>query len=236
MIALNPAKISLMLASLFPANVSAAEMRELGDPALLLAEEKQYAGKAVAKRIGEYAAGRLCARRALAQFGLVEFALRVGESREPVWPESMVGSITHTTGFCAAVAATKSNLLGVGMDTEIAGSVKPQLFQSICTPREIEWIRTLPCAQQTEAATLLFSAKEAFYKCQFPLVREHLGFQDATIEVLGWGEARGVLKIHATRAIAFTRVSRQPVLTNYLFHEHFVSVGVALQAEKAVPA
>jgi 4'-phosphopantetheinyl transferase EntD len=232
----NPAKISPTLASLFPSPALVAEMRVSGDPALLLPAERQHVGKAVAKRIGEYTAGRLCARRIFQEFGLADIAIRAGTSREPLWPDSLVGSITHTTGFCAAVIAYKSNLAGVGLDSEVAGSVKPQLFPSICTSAEIDWIRTLPLAQQSNAATLLFSAKEAFYKCQFPLVREQLGFHDATIEVPSWGEARGVIKIHATRAIAFTRVANRPVLANFLFHEQFVTVAVALPAEhRAAP-
>jgi 4'-phosphopantetheinyl transferase EntD len=232
-IVFNPAKISAALASLFPANSQVAEMREPGDPALLLPDERPYAARAVAKRVGEYTAGRLCARRALQGLGLAETAIRVGAAREPMWPEAVVGSITHTTGFCAAVVASKTNLAGVGLDSEIAGSVKQQLFPSICTSAEIDWIQTLPIEQQGAAATLIFSAKEAFYKCQFPLVREHLGFHDARIEVPTWGAERGTLKIHATRAIAFTRVVSEPLLINYLFHEQFVSVGVALRAEKA---
>jgi 4'-phosphopantetheinyl transferase EntD len=220
------------LASLFPANAQAAEMREPGDPALLLPDEGLYVAKAVAKRVGEYTAGRLCARRALQGLGVADTAIRVGAAREPLWPEAVVGSITHTTGFCAAVVASKSNLVSVGLDSEIAGSVKPQLFPSICTPAEIDWIQRLPIEQQGDAATLIFSAKEAFYKCQFPLVREHLGFHDAAVKVPTWGEVRGVLEIHATRAIAFVS---QPLLANYLFHEQFVTVGVALRAEKMLP-
>jgi 4'-phosphopantetheinyl transferase EntD len=211
-------------------------MREPGNPALLLPDERQYVAHAVAKRLGEYTAGRLCARRMLRELGLIESAIRVGAAREPLWPESVIGSITHTTGFCAAVVAQKSSLAAVGLDSEIAGSVKPHLFPSIFNPVEIDWIRTLPGAEQGHAATLLFSAKEAFYKCQFPLVREHLGFHDATIAVPKWGERQGVLEIHATRPIAFTQVASPLFKVNYLFHEQFVTVGVALQAKKIIPS
>jgi 4'-phosphopantetheinyl transferase EntD len=207
-------------------------MRQRGDPALLLPEERQYVAKAVSKRIAEYAAGRVCGRLVLQELGHSDFAIRVGDQREPLWPESVVGSITHTTGFCAAVAANKSNVKGLGLDCEVAGSVKPELFPSICTSTEIDWLRTLPLAQQRHAATLLFSAKEAFYKCQFPLVRERLGFHDALIEVRQWGEPSGALRVHATRAIALTEIAGQSLVASYLFHENFVTVGVALQAEK----
>jgi 4'-phosphopantetheinyl transferase EntD len=215
--------------------VLAAEMREYGDPALLLPEERQFVAKAVLKRVGEYTAGRLCARLILRELGLSDFAIRAGEEREPIWPESVVGSITHTSGFCAAVAADQSGVRGLGLDSEIAGSVKPELFPSICTPSEIDWIATLPVTQQRDAATMLFSAKEAFYKCQFPLVRERLRFHDATIEVLKWGEDRGVLKVHTSPGIAFKKFASQVLAANYLFHQNFITVGVALTVEEVSP-
>jgi hypothetical protein len=56
--------------SLFPPGVAVAVRREPGDPADLLPGEAVYVAKAVPKRINEFAAGRACARRALATFGM----------------------------------------------------------------------------------------------------------------------------------------------------------------------
>src|SRR5208282_5779110 len=86
---------------LLPPGIVVVEMHSAGDTAALLPEEAAYLGRSVPKRAQEFAAGRVCARRALAELGVVDFPLRVGEDREPLWPEGTVGSITHTTGFCA---------------------------------------------------------------------------------------------------------------------------------------
>jgi 4'-phosphopantetheinyl transferase EntD len=226
----NPAVLSASLASLFPAGALVAEQRIPGDPALLYPEEAAHLGRAVSKRMQEFAAGRLCARRVLAEFGVRCFPVRAAEDRQPLWPAPLVGSITHTDGFCAAVAADKSRIAAVGMDTEVAASVKAELWPGICTHAEITWLQSLPQSRQVAAATLIFTAKEAFYKCQYPLARERLGFQDATVEVAGWGALRGDFMIHANKSVAFARHAAMPLSGSFLFHEQFVTAGVALVA------
>jgi len=166
----------------------------------------------------------------LAEFGIHDFPIEVAEDRQPVWPETLVGSITHTTGFCAAVVAERSRLRAVGLDSEISDSVKADLWPSICTSAEINWLRSLPELQQTRAATLIFSAKEAFYKCQYPLTRQFLTFRDVIVEVSGWDGPGGTYTILPTRGIAFAELCALPLHGQYLFHEQFVSAGIALAA------
>jgi len=218
------------LSSLFPSGALAAELREPGDPSLLLPEEAQTLSRAVIKRVQEFSAGRLCARVLLAEFGIHDFPIKAADDRQPLWPETLVGSITHTTGLCAAVVAQRTLLRAVGLDTEVAESVKAELWPFICTPTEIEWLGSLPKGQQAMAATLVFSAKEAFYKCQFPLVGERLGFHDVRVEALSWGAPRGSFIIHATRRIALAERAVLPLQGSYSFHEQFLSAGIALTA------
>jgi 4'-phosphopantetheinyl transferase EntD len=229
----NPAKLSPSLSSLFPPGALAAELREPGDPSLLLPAEAQYLGKAVLKRVQEFAAGRLCARALLAEFGIVDFAIAVGEARQPVWPDTLVGSITHTAGFCAAVVAEKSRFAAIGMDCEVAGSVKPELWPSICTLKEILWLNLLPEASRVDAATLIFSAKEAFYKCQYPLTGERLSFHDARVEAPSFGAAGGTFTILATKRIALADNAALPICGRYLFHQQFVTAGLSFASRAA---
>jgi 4'-phosphopantetheinyl transferase EntD len=226
---MNPARLSASLGSLFPPGVVVAELREAGDPELLLPAEAVFLGRAVPKRVREFAAGRLCARRALADFGIVDFAIEVGDDRQPVWPDTMVGSITHTAGFCAAVVAERRCAAALGLDSEVVGDVTAEIWHSICVPLEAAWVRSLPAAERAAAVTLIFSAKEAFYKCQYPIVRERLGFHDARVEAVAWGAAAdGVFNLHATRDMAISTRTALPMQGRYLFHEGFVTAGIAL--------
>jgi len=224
----NSARLSSRLNDLFPQGAVTAELHGAGDPAALYAEEARHLHRAVRKRAEEFAAGRLCARLLLGEFGIHNFPIEVGAHRQPLWPETLVGSITHTAGFCAAVAAPKDCLRALGLDSEIAGSVKTELWRGICTPAEISWLRSLPASEQPAAATLIFSAKEAFYKCQFALTQQRLGFHDATVELPAWGAKRGAFKVFANRSVDLDRYAALPLPGEYLFHEQFITAGMAL--------
>jgi 4'-phosphopantetheinyl transferase EntD len=226
---MNPADLSTHLVSLFPPGAVVAELRTPGDPALLLPAEAAHLGRAVPKRAQEFAAGRLCARRALAEFGIVDFPVRVAADRQPLWPELLVGSITHTAGFCAAVVAERRRFSALGLDSEVVADVHAEIWPSIAVPAEIAWILSLPTSQHAAAAALIFSAKEAFYKCQFPMTRERLDFRDVTVEAPGWGLAAAVFNLRATRRLALLDPASRPLQGRYLFHEGFVSAGLALK-------
>jgi 4'-phosphopantetheinyl transferase EntD len=186
--------------------------------------------RAVTKRVGEFAAGRLCARSALARFGIERFVLRPAADRQPVWPERILGSITHTAGFCAAVVGERARFAALGLDTEIAGSVRAELWPSIATAAEIGWIESLSPAARASAATLVFSAKEAFYKCQYPHTQERLSFHDVEVRRVDWGTDSGMLELGARRLTARFAAFAPSLRAAYRYHEAFVSVGVALGA------
>ena len=231
----NPAVLSSTLATLFPAAAVVAELRGPGALNLLLPAEAAHLGRSVPQRAGEFAAGRLCARRALAQIGIVDFAIEAAADRRPLWPTSVVGSITHTHDFCAAVVAERSSLAAIGIDSEDAARVKPELWKSICVAEEIEWLHSLAQSERAAGASLIFSAKEAFYKCQYPLTGQFLGFHAVRLQALRWGEPRGSFTIDATRDIAFARHATLPMQGEYLFHERWVTAAMHLAVDRAAP-
>jgi 4'-phosphopantetheinyl transferase EntD len=226
MIAAAP-MLSSSLAALFVPGVVCAELIGSGDPDSLLPAEAQYLGGAVASRREEFAAGRACARRALREFGILDFPLAVAADRRPIWPEGLTGSITHTQGFCAAVVARRQTLRALGIDTERVASVKPELWPRICGP-ESAWLHALPETQRPAAATLIFCAKEAFYKCQYALTTEYLGFNDARVDISSWGDATGSFEVRACKPIALTQHAALPLAGRYRFHQEFVTAAVAL--------
>ncbi len=239
-ISANPAILSTTIASLFPSGVVAAELRAPGDASLLLPEEAEGMSNAVPKRIQEFAAGRLCARRALAKFGVADFPIRVARDRQPVWPEFLVGSITHTAGLCAAALAERARMFALGLDSEVVGAVKADLWPSICAAEELAWVDTLHPEERAKAVAMIFSAKEAFYKCQYPLVGERLNFHDVCVRPLEWSAVQGAFAVAPARPMAFfNRLAAPlralssvlgPMMGSYRFHERFVSTGVFLPA------
>jgi 4'-phosphopantetheinyl transferase EntD len=227
--------LSTRFAALFPAGVVAAELREPGDVSRLKPEEARSIERAVPKRINEFAAGRQCARRALAELGFVDVPIPVAPDRQPVWPAGVIGSITHTAGLCAAVVAKDACMAALGVDTELSGAVKPDLWETICVAEESEWISALPPLERAPAVTMLFSAKEAFFKCQYPLVGERLNFDDLCVTGLAWGEGHGAFTMRPLRPIALIkRIGGVEALRgSYRFHEEFVSAGVCIPSRVA---
>ena len=136
-------------------------------------------------RVAEFAAGRACARAALQALDIADFELLNGKDRAPLWPAGIAGSISHTTGFCGAVAARDTQVLALGLDAEVRRRVQPQLWRRICTAEECHWLAQLSADQAAEHATVIFSAKEAFYKAQYPLTRQWLNFTDVSLLVEG---------------------------------------------------
>jgi 4'-phosphopantetheinyl transferase EntD len=225
----NPARRSPILQCIFPSSVVVTEMRGPGDGSLLHPAETDDLGRVAPKRLSDFSAGRLCARRALAELGITNFSLRVGRHRQPAWPHEVVGSITHTIGLCVAVVAYKRDWAAIGIDSEAVGRASLDMLTTICGPSEIAWIYSLPKAAQATAITLIFSAKEAFYKCQYPLAGESLGFHDLRIDsVTRGGVAQAEFAIHQTRALAFTRHACWPITGRYILHENYVTVGVGI--------
>lgn len=207
-------------------------MRGAGDVDLLLPAEAAHLGRSVPKRAQEFAAGRLCARRALREFGIADFALEVGMDRQPVWPAHLVGSITHTADFCAAVVAEKTGVTAIGIDVEAAAAVTENLWPRLFLGAEIEWLESLTMPQRLSAAALLFSAKEAFYKCQYSLVRQPLSFHDVLVGLpdRGAGASAGTFLIEPQRNIALLEHASLPLQGRYLFLASTVATGIAIVA------
>jgi 4'-phosphopantetheinyl transferase EntD len=171
------------LRALFPRAIAGAELARDEDAEPLFAEEEACVARAVEKRKREYALGRTCARRALAELGLPRVPLPSNADRSVRWPAEVWGSITHADGFCAAVAARRTDVAGIGIDAEVRARVTPKLWSHIASPREIAWFEHAgDAAAANERATLLFSAKEAFYKAQFCLSQSFVGFHEVELE------------------------------------------------------
>ena len=173
-----------MLDGLFPEAVVTAEaVPSPKDEAALFPAERDLIARAVERRRLEFATGRACARTALGRLGIEEAPLLNDADRAPIWPEGIVGSVSHTRGYCAVAVARRGHVRSVGLDVEVDEAVKPRLWERICTDSERAWIASQPEAERGLLVRAIFSAKEAFYKCQFPVTRTFLGFSAARVEL-----------------------------------------------------
>lgn len=148
------------------------------------ASEARACARASTKRLREFRSGRNLARQVLADLGAPTPALPVAPDRTPVWPRGIRGSITHCDDLAIAVAAR--GLPGLGVDVEPARPLPPEVARHIMTGADLE----MPCETagvwaQVPAPTLIFCAKEAFYKAtshRLPFVPD---FNEAAIRPCG---------------------------------------------------
>ncbi len=138
--------------------------------------------RAVIKRQGEFFAGRLMARKALALLGIESHNVAIGDDRTPVWPNNISGSISHNNQIALCIVANKDQFNYVGCDVESFITIKTQteISDTIITPAEEYLIRRCPLGQQV-TFTLVFSAKESLFKALYPSVKKYFDFSAANI-------------------------------------------------------
>src|ERR1700683_1547885 len=93
------------------------------DPAVVLfPSELAVAATASQRRRREFATARGCAHAALAGLGLPSAAILPDRRGAPIWPEGVVGSITHCSGYRAAAVAPAGQGAAVGLGAEPAAA------------------------------------------------------------------------------------------------------------------
>ncbi len=173
-----------MIERILPDAIVAAQAFDDTAPAPLFAEEEAIVGKAVEKRRREFATARSCARDALERLGVAPGPIPAGERGEPIWPASVVGSITHCRGYRGAAVAWARDAATIGIDAEPHEPLPEGLVGDVAGVTELARLRELARIEPSiHWDRLLFSAKEAVYKAWFPLAGRWLGFEDAELTI-----------------------------------------------------
>jgi len=156
--------------------LSGAEMEDAGQPVSLDPREAVLLRGSSDKRRRDFALGRACAHAALVALGRHDAVIGIGARGAPLWPDGVLGSITHTSGYAAALVAETRGFSGVGLDAERVGQVTEDLWPRLFDAAERDHLLDVDAASRPVLATLLFSAKEACYKAW--TLKEALRFHD----------------------------------------------------------
>ncbi|MDZ4773598.1 MAG: 4'-phosphopantetheinyl transferase superfamily protein [Planctomycetota bacterium] len=153
------------------------------DASVILADAECAAvANATEKRKREYTTGRWLARELLHRIGSAQTTVACSPDRSPRWPRGFVGSIAHTDRRCVVAVGHAHDFASVGIDIEPVEPVETELFDFIATTAEREKIECLPVSSRGRAVRQLFTAKEAAYKCVYPLLGKFLDFAEIEIE------------------------------------------------------
>ena len=214
----------MLLRPLLPDTVLLADMApSLADPDQLLPPERAQIAQAVDKRKREYAAGRQLFRQLLAGHAVAPAPLLNDRDRVPVWPDGVVGAITHCDSLCAVALASSADTAGLGIDLEPARPLPHDVHALVLRDAEHAALRGLPTAWRALGPTLAFCAKEALYKALYPSTREFLDFQQVE---LYWEQDRFSARIYSAIHPAY---NAQPLVGRVRSDGRHVAAAVHLQ-------
>lgn len=147
--------------------------------------DRARVARAVPQRRAEFIGGRWCAHRALAAIGRSAAQLPTGPLGAPVWPAGTLGSITHDSGACLAIAGPAGRHAGIGID--LCGLQRmaqlSSVAQSVLTPAEWQFLDH--AAEADTHLQSVFCAKEAAVKAVSERAGRFLDWREIVVEPAG---------------------------------------------------
>jgi 4'-phosphopantetheinyl transferase EntD len=190
-----------MIANLLPGTAS-FEMFSDTPEAWAFPSEAARVADACSERRGEFGTVRYCARQALRQLGLRAAAILPDADGVPTWPAGVVGSMTHCSGYRAAVATRSHAIRGVGIDAEPDRALSPALREFVLRREERAHVRALSDIHpHRHWDRILFCAKEAVFKAWYPLTRSWLDFPDVSVTLHPDGLFRAIVHVASAAGV-----------------------------------
>lgn len=143
----------------------------------------------VIQRQAQFLAGRLAARQAMLSIQRPPEPIPMGEKREPLWPENIFGSISHGKGISAATASlvspVREKTCGVGLDIQMIFNEQEtaSVQEKITSPYDKRFFQQgVRKLTHDQLVTLVFSAKESFFKAAFKQVGYYFDFDMVSLK------------------------------------------------------
>ncbi|MGZ9709213.1 4'-phosphopantetheinyl transferase family protein [Glaciimonas sp. GNP009] len=184
----------------FPHPAFAAAAR-IGDYTIL-AQEQALVANAVVHRRQEFATGRWLSRQGLQQFGCDDAAILIGRLRNPLWPASVIGTISHDGMLCAAVLLQSEGPAPAQQGTDIgidlvylpqrSGRLNDLAPMFMAHEKELDVMAAFQLA--VDPAVLLFSVKESIVKAMSRRLNDFIDMRAIAIhrtDTLGFGFSLG---------------------------------------------
>lgn len=176
--------------------------------------------RSVHKRQAEFYFGRLAARQALDALGISAAEVGIGASRQPLWPVGVIGSISHTHTYAAAVVLPHGKCSGIGIDLEhIAGpDAAAALSATTVSAEELDYLEALAGVLPLNTLlTTVFSAKESLFKAAFNVVGRYFDFSAAHVILVD--PQQGIIRLRLTETLCDAFVYGQMCEIGFCFIE-----------------
>lgn len=182
---------------------------------LLFSDELPSIQAVAARRRRTFIAGRACAHAALSELGLEPRSIPSGRSGLPVWPPNVLGSISHTDRFAAAIVSNNASLLALGLDVEGDEPFEDGIAVGLVSrPEELRPGLDPSHHSNLERGKLLFVIKEAIYKAYYPRYGSFLEFHDVRVSI---NEERGTFDAEVLGGPRFQTLVESPLRGRFAF-------------------
>ena len=91
------------------------------------------------------------------------------------WPTGIKGSVAHKDGHVAVAVSRELEIIGVGIDLEKILTLRPHLAENIMSENEQEKFNS------PLDGLIIFTVKEALFKCHYPVGKIRFYFHDAVV-------------------------------------------------------
>lgn len=184
----HPPNFSLFFQSLeqLGLNLShAVDVVGVGGVQPLHASEMDLVQHASPQRIQEFTLGRNVAKQAVTQYihgtsnhHVSDIAILKTTQGLPIWPEGIVGSISHTHNLAVAVCADQKKVKALGVDVEKMRAVNTKLKNKLLTEHEClqSW-----GGEHHQALVTLFSVKESIYKTACAIAEQPISLKPFSV-------------------------------------------------------
>lgn len=222
---LDEDSLARSLRALVPHDVSVACGPVRADVGALFDVEREAIARAVPKRCAEFASGRIYARAALRALGVPDQPIPRAADRQPLWPNGVVGTITHSNTVAAAMVSSARTYLGLGLDLEDAAPLSSDLYRAIAHPSEqgTFGVPVRTAAGPVDRGKLIFAIKETVFKATYPATGQFIDFQAATVTV----SEEGTFKAHLVEPVLGDH--RRDLWGRWTVMEGYVAAALALR-------
>ena len=142
----------------------------------------EHISKAATKRKAAYLAGRFATRLLLENENSCSY-VGIHADKSPLWPDGIVGSISHTD-FSAIAVISRNVQCHPGVDIEFLNPKNLRGAEFLITnSAERALLHGLNIKYEL-ALLIVFSAKESLFKSLYPSVNKWFGFDEASITLI----------------------------------------------------
>lgn len=180
---------------------------------------------AVIKRQAEFFAGRLMAKIALEKLfpeGVQVPDVGISHDRSPLWPQNIIGSITHNSNKAISIVSRRRDwrMLGIDVEDIFSPELSSEVGTLIHSYEEHSLLINLGIPANV-ATTLIFSAKESLFKAAYPSVGRFFGFECASVKALDLSQQ--LIYLQVSKPISAAGNFTQSLSCRYMIHPERVT-------------